>query len=38
MKSTITLFPRHIEYGKVLVVWFWHIPVLLVAGPEMVKV
>lgn len=29
---------RHIEYGKVLLVWFWHVPLLLVAGSEMVKV
>ncbi|KAM7429821.1 hypothetical protein ABFA07_019388 [Porites harrisoni] len=27
----------HIEYGKVLLVWFWHVPLLLVAGSEMVK-
>jgi len=27
----------HIEYGKILVVWFWHVPVLLVADSEMVK-
>ena len=25
-------------YGKVLVVWFWHIPVLLVVDPEIIKV
>ncbi|RMX49247.1 hypothetical protein pdam_00013570 [Pocillopora damicornis] len=27
----------HIVYGKVLVVWFWHIPVLLVVDPEIIK-
>ncbi|KAJ7378490.1 hypothetical protein OS493_023025 [Desmophyllum pertusum] len=27
----------HIEYGKILVVWFWHIPVLLVVDSEMIK-
>ena len=36
--SSITFFPRHIAYGKIIVVWFWHIPVLLVADSEMVKV
>lgn len=35
---TMTFFPRHIEYGKILVVWFWHIPVLLAADSDMVKV
>lgn len=35
---SLSFLPRHIEYGKILVVWFWHIPVLLVAGSEMVKV
>lgn len=34
----MTFFPRHIEYGKILVVWFWHIPVLLAADSDMVKV
>ncbi|XP_022793241.1 cholesterol 24-hydroxylase-like isoform X2 [Stylophora pistillata] len=27
----------HIEYGRTLVVWFWHIPVLLVVDPELIK-
>jgi len=27
----------HIEYGKILVIWFWHIPVLLVADSKLIK-
>ena len=38
IRSTTISFPRHIAYGKMIVVWFWHIPVLLVADSEMVKV
>ncbi|XP_078374651.1 cholesterol 24-hydroxylase-like isoform X1 [Oculina patagonica] len=27
----------HIEYGKILVVWFWHFPLLVVTDSEIVK-
>jgi len=27
----------HIQYGKILLVWFWHVPLLLVAESDVVK-
>ena len=29
---------RHLEYGKVVVVWIAHLPFVLVGDPETVKV
>lgn len=32
------VFYRHLEYGKVVLIWLAHMPFVLVADPEAVKV